>query len=207
MSSDQGHNEDTPKRPVPRLRPSLGPPRRSYSVTDREPIPHHHRLSPKMNIMDLPGDVHYAIFDFLDPVDSTCLGLTNKHFYAIHRRLHGSVPLSTRRNGPNELEWAWHVAGGPAKSSCPPISLQAASELSRLRVRGQAYCRKCGVTRCELYKHLGGWMGDKMEYCTITEKFGAFALPDAKSHCSRGMPSNPNRCARHYRRKNKVGLR
>jgi hypothetical protein len=205
-------------------RPSLGPPRRSYSLTDKEPIPHHHRISPRINIMDLPGEVHYAVFDFLDPIDSTCLGLTNKHFYAIHRRMHGSVPLSTRRGGPNELEWAWHVAGAPPKnlvtapkpSNLPAIAAgkpdvvlsapRTKEELSHLRVRGQAYCRKCGVTRCELYKHLAGWMGDKMEYCTISEKYGDFALPTAKSHCSRGLPSNPHRCARHYRRKNKVTL-
>jgi hypothetical protein len=219
-SAEPASQPQQPKKPLLKPRPSLGPPRRSYSVTDKEPIPHHHRLSSKSNIVDLPGEVHYAIFDFLDPIDSTCLGLTNKHFYAIHRRMHGSVPLGTRRSGPNELEWAWHVAGAPPKSKDQQKAIsitaakaedgamtpQDAKELSRLRVRGQAYCRKCGVTRCELYKHLTGWMGDKMEYCTITERYGDVALPTAKSHCSRGLPSNPHRCARHFRRKNKVTL-
>jgi len=35
------------------------------------------------------------IFEHLDPVTSTCLGLTCKRFYAIHRAIHGSVPLKS----------------------------------------------------------------------------------------------------------------
>jgi hypothetical protein len=33
------------------------------------------------------------IFSFLSANDSTCLGLTYKRFYTIHRSLHGTVPL------------------------------------------------------------------------------------------------------------------
>lgn len=200
------------------VRPSLGSPRRSYSVTDREPIPHHHRPSSRLSLQDLPSELHYAIFDFLDPIDSTCLGLTSKHFYAIHRRMRGTVPLSTRRDGPNELEWAWHLAGAIMKASSglqPNIVVGAttitagASEkpaLSKLRVRGQGYCRKCGITRCELHKHIQEWMGEGVEYCSIKQKFGPAAQQGAKPYCYMSKPGDRHRCGRHYIRKSKVVL-
>ncbi|KAJ4388473.1 hypothetical protein N0V85_007519 [Neurospora sp. IMI 360204] len=191
-------------------RPALGPPRRSYSVTDRLPLP-----VPSVGklLLDLPPELHMAIFDFLDPIDSTCLGLTNKHFYAIHRRMHGTVPLRTRREGPNELEWAWHLAGTVRKSApSSPVEEKSEEEskkslsLSQLRVRGQAYCRKCGVTRCQLHKHIQEWMGDNMEYCSIREKFGPIAPEGAKSYCYMSKPGDKTRCGRHFVRKSKVVL-
>jgi hypothetical protein len=198
-------------------RPSLGIPRRSYSVVDYEPLPHHHRPpvigSGGLSLMDLPSELHYAIFDFLDPIDSTCMGLTNKHFYAIHRRLHGTVPLSTRRDGPNELEWAWHLhqerdravdrssaPGRPAESAVGLTAEQREQErtaLARLRVKGQAYCRKCGVCRCELHKHIQEWMGEGMEYCIVRQKYGPVAPEGSKPFCYMSTPRNPNRCGRH----------
>lgn len=206
------NNQPLREEQAPRRRPALGPPRRSYSVMDYEPLPHHHRPSSRMTLMDLPGELHMAIFDFLDAIDSTCLGLTNKHFYTIHRRMHGSVPLSARRDGPNELEWAWHVAGAPTRTVPAPVATTpSASEhdhaaLSRLRVRGQAYCRKCGVTRCELYKHLKGWIGDGLEYCEVKQRFGPVAPEGARVFCHRSVPSNPRKCGRHHG-KGKVVLR
>ncbi|KAK3935895.1 hypothetical protein QBC46DRAFT_40869 [Diplogelasinospora grovesii] len=206
---------------TPRRRPPLGPPRRSYSATDKEPIPHHHRLSPNKTLLELAAELHYAIFDFLDPIDSTCLGLTNKHFYAIHRRMHGSVPLSVRRDGPNELEWAWHIAGNVVRSSSalsPNGNDSVASTtvttpgdkeknaLSQLRVRGQAYCRKCGVTRCELHKHIQEWMPEGYEYCCITEKFGPAPSQGASPYCYMSKPGDARRCGRHRVRKSKVAL-
>ena len=198
-------------------RPPLPPPRRSYSVMDYEPIPHHHRPSTRMTLMDLPGELHFAIFDFLDPIDSTCLGLTNSHFYDIHRRMHGTIPLSARRDGPNELEWAWHLAG--AVIQAPPSTLtpdqvailqslddRERSALSKLRVRGQAYCRKCGVTRCELHKHIQDWVGEGREYCSIRQKFGPAALDGAKPYCYLSKPDDPHRCGRHRVHKSKVIL-
>ncbi|KAM7198643.1 hypothetical protein V8F33_004910 [Rhypophila sp. PSN 637] len=199
-------------------RPPLGPPRRSYSVTDREPMPHHHRPSSRLTLEDLPAELHYSIFDFLDPIDSTCLGLTNKHFYAIHRRMRGTVSLSTRRDGPNELEWAWHLAGAIMKASSgldPKMATEGTlyttraaetSALSKLRVRGQGYCRKCGITRCELHKHIQEWMGEGAEYCSIKKKFGPAAREGAKPYCYMSKPGDPHRCGRHYVRKSKVVL-
>ncbi|KAH8900493.1 hypothetical protein GQ53DRAFT_599629, partial [Thozetella sp. PMI_491] len=189
-------------------RPPLGPPRRSYSVMDCEPIPHHHRLSTRMTLLDLPGEIHCAIFDFLDPIDSTCLGLTNRHFYDIHRRMHGTVPLTAQRDGPNELGWVWRIAGAlvPAPlSSLNPEQLALLKTLeekdkhalSRLRVRGQACCRKCGAARCELHRHIESWMGEGMEYCSVKQKFGAAAVEGARSYCYMRKPSDPRICGRH----------
>lgn len=209
-------------------RPSLGLPRRSYSVVDYEPLPHHHRPpvvgSGGLSLMDLPAELHFAIFDFLDPIDSACMGLTNKHFYAIHRRLHGTVPLSIRRDGPNELEWAWHLHLGRGqaidRSPTPePVVVVGGNQmtaeqkekernaLAKLRVKGQAYCRKCGVCRCELHKHIQEWMGEGMEYCSVKQKFGPVALEGSKPFCYRSTPRDPTRCGRHRVKKDKVLLK
>jgi hypothetical protein len=238
--------EDTPKRPPgpsrepsqqeversrpPARRPPLGPPRRSYSVTDQEPIQRRHQPPAGLALTDLPAELHYAIFDFLDPIDSTCLGLTSKHFYAIHRRLHGSVPLTARRDGPNDLEWAWHLAGnivrknpavvaatdtdstikGDEAGAAPLLQGLGQKEknaLSKLRVRGQGYCRMCGVTRCQLHKHIQEWLGEGFEYCSVKQKFGPVAPEGAKAYCYMSKPGDPRRCGRHFVRKNKVELR
>jgi len=39
-----------------------------------------------------PPEIHLLIFDRLTPVQSTCFGLTNKQFYALHRAKHGTIP-------------------------------------------------------------------------------------------------------------------
>ncbi|KAK2065525.1 F-box domain-containing protein [Colletotrichum caudatum] len=187
-----------PRAPLAR-RPPLPPPRRSYSVTDYEPPARIHRPSARMDIFDLPAELHYAIFDHLDPIDSTCFGLTNSHFYNIHRRMHGSVPLSSRRSGPNDLEWAWRFAGPLIYngSAAPPAEAFQDSALERMRVKGQVYCRKCGISRCELHRHLREWMGSKLEYCSITQKYGPRAAEEAADTCYIKSPKHPNRCGRH----------
>ncbi|EFX04809.1 f-box domain containing protein [Grosmannia clavigera kw1407] len=213
------NRESSPARPQ---RPKLGAPRRSYSVMDYEPVPPTHQPSANLQLADLPAELHYAIFDFLDPIDSTCLGLTNKHFYAIHRRMHGTVPLSARRTGPNDMEWVWHKAGRLSPPPTPPASppgldkilvgMDAATQgtgtpittptspkaLALLRVRGQALCRKCGVSRCELHTHIQTWMGPGYEYCAVRDKFGKPALEGARESCFRSSPKHPNRCGRHH---------
>lgn len=221
LSAEQGKQVAERPRPAPR-RPALGPPRRSYSVTDHEPIPHHHRPSSRLQLMDLPPELHYAIFDFLDPIDSTCFGLCNRSLYSIHRRLNGTVPLSARREGPNELEWAWHLAGNIVKMNASNLVTgkdgQAVVEgegigekekkaLSSMRVRGQAYCRKCGVTRCQLHKHIQQWVGDEFEYCSVKKKFGPIAPEGAKPYCFMRKPGDETKCGRHFVRKNKVVLK
>lgn len=210
-------------------RPPLPPPRRSYSVMEDEPLPAMNSPLSRLALCDLPGELHYAIFDFLDPIDSACLGLTSKHYYSIHRRLHGSVPLSVRRSGPNDMEWTWHLACKVVERRGPedlkekekaelekllvspaspekivptsPVSLGGTGDLSRLRIKGQALCRKCGVSRCELHKHIGSWMGEGYEYCSVRETFGRPAGEDARSSCYMSNPKNRSRCGRHRDRK------
>ena len=194
--------------PAPR-RPKMAPPRRSYSVMDYEPAPPPPPPSAALTLPELPPELHMAIFDFLDPIDSTCLGLTSKHFYSIHRRMHGTVSLSTRRDGPNDMERTWYLANRN-------INLAAANglgatttntlghdELVAFRVRGHGLCRKCGIFRCELHQHLREWMGDGYEYCAVREKFGPTAPEGAKPSCYRSKPNNPHQCGRHRVRKNK----
>ncbi|KAH7149522.1 hypothetical protein B0J13DRAFT_307550 [Dactylonectria estremocensis] len=177
-------------------RPKLPPPRRSYSVMDYEPIPPGQPQPPKdFTLLDLPSELHYAIFDFLDPIDSVCFGLTNSNFYDIHRRMHGAVPLSSRYSGPNDLEWAWRGAGPLVHPKDQTVAKDNA--MDQMRVKGQIYCRKCGISRCELHRHVKSWMGEGYEYCSIKEMYGKPAGEDAKTYCYMKSPKNPHRCGRH----------
>lgn len=187
-------------------RPKLGPPRRSYSVMDYEPVPPEQQPSSgPITFSTLPPELHYAIFDQLDPIDATCLGLANRHFYSIHRRMHGSVPLSVRRDGPNELEWAWHKAAYPSHGgSFSMTNTQGQgheSNLTALRVRGKGLCRKCGVSRCELQKHIRDWIPENYEYCSVRDKFVPKPGEEAKAHCYMSNPTNATRCGRHRMKK------
>lgn len=188
---------------------------------DYEPVPPEQRPSSgPLTLTTLPAELHYALFDFLDPIDATCLGLTNHHFYDIHRRMHGSVPLSVRRDGPNELEWAWHRAAypspsipmcmtmtstttGPASEGGGGSGSDRASHLAALRVRGKGLCRKCGVSRCELHKHIVEWMPANYEYCSVRDKFVPRPGEEARAHCYMSNPTNTNRCGRHRVKKEK----
>ncbi|KAH8670814.1 hypothetical protein BX600DRAFT_230253 [Xylariales sp. PMI_506] len=183
------------------LRPALPGPQRSYSVMDYEPIPVLQRPGEKLKLIHLPAELHFAIFDFLDPIDSTCLGLTSKHFYAIHWRMHGTVPLSVRREGPNDMEWAWRSAGPLLDGGIPKESA-----ITKILPRGQVYCRKCGISRCELHRHIADWMGERYEYCEVRQKFGPRAPEDARKKCYRSSPRHPHRCGRHMIQQRAVRL-
>ncbi|KAF5593820.1 hypothetical protein FPCIR_5147 [Fusarium pseudocircinatum] len=196
------HQHSTPEVPAEDKaaglphRPKLPPPRRSYSVMDYEPVPQTQPQPPKDHtLLDLPSELHYTIFDHLDPIDSVCFGLTNSNFYDIHRRLHGTVPLSSRYSGPNDMEWAWRGAGPLVHRH--ERNPEKEDPMGQMRVKGQVYCRKCGISRCELHRHLKDWMGDGYEYCSIKEIFGKPAGEDAKPYCYMKSPKNPHRCGRH----------
>ncbi|XWW96361.1 hypothetical protein V2A60_004334 [Cordyceps javanica] len=245
------------------------PPRRSYSATDKEPedavlAPNQPRPPPPASslrsggggirsggvgvgvgggaggLLDLPPELHYTLFDFLDPIDAVCLGLAHPALYAVHRRKNSRVPLSSRYNGPNDLEWVWrgvrHLnqrggGGGDMNhnsssgTSTPTTSADqqettcisqqqrqqqqknehstggggggGGSALDKLRVKGQVYCRKCGISRCELHRHIKSWMGDGYQYCEIKERFGPPAPDGAKSYCFMSSPKDRHRCGRH----------
>ena len=178
-------------------RPKMPPPRRSYSVMDYEPpAPNQPKPSTRMTLLDLPSEVHYLFCDYLDPIDSVCFGLAHSKLYAIHRRKYGTVSLASRYSGPNDMEWAWRGAG-PLVRSSSSMAQQDASELAKLRTKGQVYCRKCGISRCELHRHLKEWMGPGKEYCEIRATFGKPPGEDAKTYCHMSSPKNPHRCGRH----------
>ncbi|KAI0868491.1 hypothetical protein GGS24DRAFT_211849 [Hypoxylon argillaceum] len=183
---------------------------RSYSVMDYEPVPFTHQPGTKLQLAHLPAELHYALFEFLDPIDSVCLALTSRHFYAVHWNLHGRVSLAARREGPNDMEWVWRNAGpfllgGGHSNGSGSGSKQ--NSLAMLSPRGQVYCRKCRTARCELHKHIREWMGGSdVEYCVVTEKYGAPAPADAKGFCFRSSPRHPNRCGRHTRNRRAVRL-
>lgn len=203
--------QQDPSRPSHSRRPKLGAPRRSYSVMDYEPVPPEQQPpSGPLTLSTMPPELHYAIFDQLDPIDATCLGLVNKHFYSIHRRMHGSVPLSVRRDGPNELEWAWHKAAYPSAHAAAAANVSISttntlghghSDLAALRVRGKGLCRKCGVSRCELQKHIRDWIPDNYEYCSVRDKFVPVPGEGARAHCYMSNPTNTTRCGRHRLKK------
>lgn len=213
QQQSEGADSIAALQPVQQRRPKLGKPRRSYSVMDYEPVLPWQRPAPgTLTFSTLPAEMHFAFFDFLDPIDATCLGLANRYLYSIHRRLHGSVPLSVRRNGPNELEWAWHRAAYPAPSElamtpCKSVDeskaaapAMASQHLTALRVRGKGLCRKCGVSRCELHKHIVEWMPAKYEYCSVRDRFVPSPPEEEgarKKTCYMSNPTNTNRCGRH----------
>ncbi|KUJ19745.1 uncharacterized protein LY89DRAFT_779656 [Mollisia scopiformis] len=45
-------------------------------------------------LVTLPPEILLLIFDYLNPAASTCLGLTCKKLYPVHRAIHGIVRLS-----------------------------------------------------------------------------------------------------------------
>ncbi|KZZ88355.1 F-box domain, Skp2-like protein [Moelleriella libera RCEF 2490] len=125
----------------------------------------------RTSLCDLPAEIVYEIFDMLDPIDCTCLGLVSKRFYHVLRRMYGSVPLSCRRNGPNELEWAWH------------------EQLLNRSAAKPGFCRHCGVHRCELHRHLARWIADaRLQYCADRDKFVRAPCSDcAEEHYSQDL--------------------
>jgi hypothetical protein len=131
--------------------------------------------APATTLTSLPTELHLLIFSSLDPIDSTCLGLTSRHFYTAYRSRHPSrVPLNQRRRGPNTLESAWEVLG--------PVTA----------------CRYCGIYRCELHKHIREFMPGRYEYCAVRGVFGLKAKEGAKDGCFRSNPPKPMMCGRHW---------
>ncbi|RYP10393.1 hypothetical protein DL765_008125 [Monosporascus sp. GIB2] len=195
----------TPRQtPNPPKRPAIPTPQRSYSVMEVEPVPITHHPGVALTLSDIPAELHYTIFDFLDPIDSACLGLTCMRFYSIHRQLHGKVSLGARREGPNDMEWVWRHAGPFVASTSSGSGKHNA--LAVLSPRGQVYCRKCRTARCELHKHIKEWFAEGQEYCEVSQKFGRPAEDGAKPVCYRSSPRHPHRCGRHTRQQRAVRL-
>ncbi|KAI9643089.1 hypothetical protein NHQ30_008824 [Ciborinia camelliae] len=139
----------------------------------------------KITLSTLPNELKLEIFSHLDPIDATCLGLTTRHTYLIYRAIHGTaLPLTTRRAGPNDAEYAF------TKSDAK-------------------MCRYCGTGRCELWMHVKEFMEKgprEREYCGMKGNFGGKGTQRERvgrhpfSGCWRGKPSKPRRCGRHPER-------
>ncbi|KAK7749204.1 hypothetical protein SLS62_008386 [Diatrype stigma] len=207
-------------------------PQRSYSVMDVEPVPLTHQPGTALTLPDLPAELHYAIFDLLDPIDGTCLGLASRQFYAIFRHINlhslhhgkndngdgGGKPkyaapqLGARREGPNDMEWVWRHAGPFVSTGSGSGGGSGGGKQNTLAVlspRGQVYCRKCRTARCELHKHIRDFFPADWEYCEVAQKFGRAADDDggdARPVCYRSSPRHPHRCGRHTRRQRAVRL-
>ncbi|OBT42821.1 hypothetical protein VE00_08136 [Pseudogymnoascus sp. WSF 3629] len=131
--------------------------------------------APTTSLASLPTELHLLIFSSLDPIDSTCLGLTSRHFYTAYRTTHRvRVPLNQRRRGPNTLESAWEVLG--------PVTA----------------CRYCGIYRCELHMHIREFMPARYEYCAVRGVFGLKAKEGVEDRCFRSNPPKPMMCGRHW---------
>lgn len=128
-------------------------------------------------LLSMPTELHLLIFSHLDPIDSTCFGLSHPSFYPLHRVSYPKpISLSTRRRGPNLLESAWELVG--------------------LENHGHQSCRHCGPYRCQLHMHLDSWMPKDQEYCVVRERFGQVAKGSGE-RCYRSCPPKPGVCGRH----------
>ncbi|PMD14450.1 hypothetical protein NA56DRAFT_711027 [Hyaloscypha hepaticicola] len=77
---------------MPRIRhPTTKSRELAREITTEEATPA--TMSTRSHLLALPPELHLEIFKHLRPVSSTCLGLTCKEFYRIHKQLHGMVGL------------------------------------------------------------------------------------------------------------------
>jgi hypothetical protein len=136
-------------------------------------------LSPhntEATLQGIPTEMQCHIFAFLDKIDSVALALSSPHMYSVYVAIYRQpvLPLNTRRIGPNNLESCWEIVGVPL-------------------------CGHCGSDRCELWRHIKGWItnNNDLEYCSMKHKFGSPAKPGAALNCYRNKPSKPKRCGRH----------
>ena len=87
-------------------------------------------------LLELPKDLKMCIFDYLSPIDSTCLGLASRHLYPTYRyRFPNPLPLDHLGEGQLALEWKDRVYEREQKPRIP-------------------FCWKCGPCRCELQRHI-----------------------------------------------------
>jgi hypothetical protein len=56
-----------------------------------------------LTLVGIPPELHLELFQHLDKVTSTCLGLTCKIFYSIHRAIHGKVKLKSPSGTPTYM--------------------------------------------------------------------------------------------------------
>jgi hypothetical protein len=119
---------------------------------DHTPTPGTHQPGRWLQLMNMPTGVHHMVFNFLDDLDGTALGLTSRYFYSLQRQRVGSVSLKMGRAGLNDLEWCWRLSGDllrcqphdvlrktfPLRTDTGSIDvIFKYQELSRYRLRGR----------------------------------------------------------------------
>ncbi|KAK1705022.1 uncharacterized protein BDZ83DRAFT_551909, partial [Colletotrichum acutatum] len=169
------------------------------------------RAQQTFTITDLPPELHHIIIDFLDPIDSTCLGLASRYFYTLHRRRHGNVHLATGRPRPNDQEWAWRSASAlsvvKSINTTTATATTAADDTPLANERPISYpqpmplfrCEKCGLERCELQRHIRDWFPRDHDYCTISGKYMRLGSHrEEAGFCYRRSPRKPSLCGKHH---------
>lgn len=99
------------------------------------------------NLDRAPTEILLMIYGLLDNIDACCLGLSSPRQYTIYRELFGTkVKLNTRRLGQaGTVERSWEVVG-------------------------REQCDHCGSYRCQLYRHIEGWMGPNFVSDLVSSK-------------------------------------
>ncbi|KAG9240942.1 hypothetical protein BJ878DRAFT_257251 [Calycina marina] len=109
------------------------------------------------NITTIPAEVELLLFEQLGVVTSTCLGLTCKKFYAIHKAMHGKVSLTSV-----DYELPVTIISMP-----PEIMHMIATDLTTADVASLS------LTCRDVYKHMHGHYDRSiiplvsMEYCRL----------------------------------------
>ncbi|KAH6682971.1 hypothetical protein B0J14DRAFT_468561 [Halenospora varia] len=110
---------------------------------------------PPSTLISLPPEIHFRIFQELNPIDFTCLVLSCKHLYTL------SLTHQTRLNPFVLLR----------ERSVPPLPrLLSGSPQSQTPVIQASGCRHCTPAlyypaHCELHFHLKCFMPSDMKYC------------------------------------------
>lgn len=169
-----------------------------------------------LTLLSLPSELHLRLMDYLDPLDMTCLGLTNRHFYTLYRRnltIPISLPTSVMYLSPPPASPASTESASETKPTRPalgprkitPVSLYARrlgrnnQEWAFTRYKSGSMCKFCGVERCQLWRHVAElFPACEWEYCGVAGKFGRRV--EAEGHnegCWRSCPPSPRTCGKH----------
>lgn len=154
-------------------------------------------------LLDLPPEIYGMLFQVLEPIDAICFGLTCSKLYTILPQKHIKTPLTRRCISTNIHEWIWrdlrHLSqmrllaqerqepGGHAIGTCN----------ERPQAKDERCCQKCGISPCELYRHIDSWMGHDYEYCEVTQRFGRPAPKWGQPDCFMSKNINNHHCGRH----------
>jgi hypothetical protein len=93
MISAEPLNEVTTRLPAS-IGENISLPSRYFARAQKNWLNQGQKPKSGLGLNDLPFDIHFQILSYLHPIFSTCLGLTCKRLYTIHRSLHSTVRTS-----------------------------------------------------------------------------------------------------------------